>query len=277
MTDQYQAFILNNHEYRGVIVHLESSYQKIIHMHEYPEAIARHLGELLAAAALLGNNLKQKGRLALQIETAEHVKFLVAEINDEHGIRGLAQWRNEFTMNDEIFSSGKFALTMMPEHGERYQGIVPLVGHSIAKSLEAYFTQSEQVVTRLILAANNEKAAGLLLQKLPASKDSFEENKLDPTAIQLILDTVRGQELLYDSPATLLRKLFHDCTVEVFPHETIRFSCTCSREKMESAIRLMGKEEANEILSTHKTIDVTCDFCNDHYGFDRAEVDALFG
>ncbi len=274
MRDQLQAFILNQKQYRGVLVHLDASYQKILHLHAYPTEVGIYLGQLLAAAGLLGNNLKQAGRLGLQIQTDQLIKFIVAEINHTHGIRGLAQWRNDIFPNNGLLATGKFVMTLSPEKGERYQGIVPIVGDNIADSLQAYYTQSEQIFTRICLAANETAAAGLLIQKLPTSKTS--EESLDLDAMKLIINTIRPEELLTDEPATLLPKLFHDFSIEVFSPERIHFECTCTQEKMTRAIRLLGKEEIDHILSTHKTVDVTCEFCNDHYQFTREEVERLF-
>lgn len=274
MKDYLQSFLINEKEYRGIFVKLEDSYHKINALHAYPEAIAQILGEALAAIALLGHNLKQTGRMALQIETDGGIKFIVTEVNHHHGIRGLAQWRDNIPLtNHLLLDNGKFVITMMPEQGERYQGIVPLIRHSIAKSLESYFTQSEQVFTKILLACDGKSAAGLLIQKLPGN----EEATLDKTTLDLILDTVKPEELLLDSSKKLLHKLFHEQTVELFNEEPLHFECTCNHEKMENAVRMLGPEEAHQVLSTHKAIEVTCEFCNHRYAFDKNEVDKIFG
>ncbi|MCD6046393.1 MAG: Hsp33 protein [Gammaproteobacteria bacterium] len=272
MKDYLQSFIINHEEYRGIFVKLDDSYQKIITLHAYPEPIAQLLGEALAAIALLGHNLKQAGRMALQIETEGSLKFLVAEMNNRLGIRGLSQWRDNIPFGSQLLESGKFVITMMPERGERYQGIVPLIRHSLAKSLESYFTQSEQVFTKILLACDGKSAAGLLIQKLPSQL----EPSLDKTTLSLILDTVTQEELLFDASKKLLHKLFHEQTVELFQEEPIHFECTCSHEKMENAVRMLGPKEAEEVLSTHKVIEVTCEFCNHRYAFDKNEVNKIF-
>lgn len=272
MHDQLQTFIINQEEYRGVLVHLNNSYQEMAALHAYPAPIAKLLGEALAGVSLLGHQLKQAGKLALQIETHDSIKLLVAEMNHHHGIRGLVQWRDNIPFTDPLINEGKFAITLMPKQGERYQGIVPLLGYGIAESLESYFTQSEQIFSRLLLACNGKHAAGLLVQRLPTEKNL----DLDTETLSFLLKTVKEEELLFDTCEQLLHKLFHEYEVKVFPPEAIHFECTCNHQKMENAVKLLGKEEAHEILSTNKSLEVTCEFCNRHYAFDKAEVDQIF-
>lgn len=272
MQDHLQAFIINTEEYRGVLVHLDQCYQEINELHAYPLPIAKLLGEALAAVSLLGHNIKQEGKLALQIQSSGCIKLLVAEANHQRGIRGLVQWRDDLPLTGNLIEAGKFAMTLMPKNGERYQGVVPLVQHDIAKSLEAYFNQSEQIFTRILLACDGTRAAGLLLQKLPLEH----EPTLDTNTLNLMLDTVQADELLNDSNEQLLHKLFHEQTVHLFDQEAIRFECTCNHDKMIAAVKMLGKEDAFELLSTHKNVEVVCEFCNHRYGFDKAEVEKIF-
>lgn len=273
LKDSLQGFLLNKEEYRGVLVRLNDSYQEIIQAHAYPFPIAQLLGEGLVAVALLGSHLKRKGKLILQIETPDCVRLLATEINERHGIRGLAQWRDEVPFTKSLLVTGQFAITLMPIKGESYQGIVPLVQHSMAKSLEQYFQSSEQVYSRILLACDGKAAAGLLLQRLPQTQDP----SLDHETLDFFLNSLQLQELLYDESEVLLYKLFHEQLVEIFPAEPIKFECTCNYEKMQAAVRMLGKEEALTLLSTHKTIDVTCEYCNHSYQFDRPEVESIFG
>lgn len=274
--DALQAFQINHGEYRGVLVHLEKTYHEIAQMHHYPLIIQCLLGQALAAVSLLGHNLKQEGKLALQFSSAqETLKLLLVEINQQLDIRGLIQWQAEniFT-NENILPEGQIALTLTPLHGERYQGIVPTVAGSLAKSLESYFSQSEQIFTRILLVANEHTAAGLLLQKMPEKESAMLE--LTPDVINFLLATVKKEELLNDSNEVFLRKFFHEHDVELFQTNAINFKCSCTVEKMSNAVRLLGEEEAESILSTHQYIEVTCDFCNRHYQFERAEVRKIF-
>lgn len=272
MQDQIQRFILNNGEYRGVLVHLTDSYKEILSFHAYPKPIAELLGEALAAVALLGNNLKHPGRLIFQIETDDAVELLATEINENHGIRGVIQWRDEVPLTQPLITSGQCAITLIPEQGERYQGIVPITHAKIEKSLEYYFHQSEQIYSRIVLACNGDKAAALLIQKLP-TKDA---PTLDETTLNFLVDTIKPHELLIDDNQTLLRKVFHEYDVELYTAESVAFECTCTPERMQNAIRILGKADALALFSTQKTIEVTCEYCNDQYNFDKADVERIF-
>lgn len=272
MHDKLQAFILNDGEYRGLFVHLDDCYRDVLSLHTYPKPLAHLLGEALASVTLLSYNLKQAGKLALQIETPGFIKTLVAEANHKRGIRGLIQWRENYLPDSPLLESGKFAITMMPKNSAYYQGVVPIIQHNIAASLEAYFTQSEQVFTRIHLASTDQKIAGLFMQKLPSDTAPT----LDSNTLNVLFNTITDQELLEDQPEKLLHKLFHEYTVRLFEPEKIYFECTCTHGKMVNAVKMLGKEDALALISTHKQVEVICEFCNQHYGFDQDEVEQIF-
>ena len=272
MHDTLQSFILNDGEYRGLLIHLDDCYQDVLSLHTYPKPLAHLLGEALASAVLLSYHLKQAGKLALQIETPGFVKMLVAEANHKRGIRGLIQWRDDYLPDSPLLESGKFAITMMPKNSAYYQGIVPIIQQNIATSLEAYFTQSEQIFTQILLVSTDKKIAGLFIQKLPNET----EPALDSRTLNFLLKTVKDQELLEDQPEKLLHKLFHEYTVRLFEPEKIHFECTCTHEKMVNAVKMLGKEDALALIRTHKQVEVICEFCNQHYRFDQHEIEHIF-
>lgn len=274
MTDFLQGFTLNNGEYRGLLVHLENSYQQAIEHHAYPKPMSIFLGEALAAITLLSYNLKQEGKLALQIESSGPLKILIAEANHLRGIRGLIQWRDDVPLTTTLIESGQCAITLMPKNGQYHQGIVPISQQNIAASLETYFTQSEQITTRMLLACDGTRAAGLLVQQLPSEVTSTPT--LDQTTLNFIVDTVQAKELLTECNEQLLHKLFHEYTTQIFEPEAVCFSCTCTHEKMMDAVKLLGKADALDLIKTHKQVVVTCEFCAHHYGFDKNEVEAIF-
>jgi molecular chaperone Hsp33 len=275
MTDHLQNFSLNNGEYRGTFVQLEHSYQQIIALHAYPETMSQLLGEALAAISLLGHQLKQNGKLALQLQKSAPIDLLIVEINHHRHIRGLIQWQQEALLKKPLqLHQGQFAMTMTPEQGTQYQGIVPITGGTLSESLTHYFSQSEQVFSRVLLAANDTHAAGLFIQKMPDFANS--EFALSIDELHLLLNTINTQELLTDSPTFLFQKLFHEHDVTLFQAENIEFKCNCSQEKMACAVRLLGLEDAQDLLNTYKMITVTCEFCNHHYSFNDHEVASLF-
>lgn len=275
MTDQLQNFSLNNGEYRGSLVQLTHSYQQIIELHAYPTVISHLLGQALAAVSLFGLHNKQASKLTLQLQCHEPIKLLVVEINHLGDIRGLIQWPVESTLADPLLlHEGQLVMTMTPQTGDPQQGIIPIKQGQLAESLTNYFNQSEQIYTRIILAADDQHAAGLFIQKMPDFKQ--EEFALSVEEAQLLLNTIQSQELLTDTPTDLLYKLFHQHQITLFDTHALQFKCTCTHEKMANAVRLLGYQDALDLLKTHKTINVSCEFCNQHYDFDAHEVSTIF-
>lgn len=275
MSDQVQHFSLNNGEYRGSLVHLDLSYQQIIGLHAYPPAISQLLGEALAAISLFGLHNTQAAKLALQLQSVAPIKLLVVEINHLGHIRGLIQWPQDQDLIAPLqLQSGHLLMTMTSQQGETQQGIIPITAGHLADSLSHYFSQSEQIQTTIILAADDQRAAGLFIQKMPDFKEG--DFALSAEELECLLNTLRDDELLTDSPSILLGKLFYEHEVILYDCHTLQFKCSCNHEKMADAVRLLGYEDALSLLNTHKTINVTCEFCNQSYDFDDSEVATLF-
>lgn len=275
MSDQVQNFSVNNGEYRGSVVHLDVSYQHIIGLHTYPAAISQLLGQALAAISLFGLHNKQAAKLALQLQSVEPIKLLVVEINHLGHIRGLIQWPQDQNLVEPLrLHSGQLLMTITAATGDTQQGVIPIVEGQLSNSLSHYFSQSEQIHTSIILVADSQRAAGLFIQKMPDFKDS--DFVLSMEELQLLLNTLRDEELLTDSPNVLLGKLFYQHEVMLHECHSLQFKCNCTYDKMADAVRLLGYEDALSLLNTHKTINVTCEFCNQSYDFDEKEVTTLF-
>lgn len=280
MSDQVQRFHFSDSPVRGEIVQLGRSVEEVLERHDYPERVARLLAEAMAAAVLLTTTLKFEGALILQARGDGPLEALMVECNHRREIRAIAQvgegWSPEADALPlaELFGpGGQIAITIDPEGGQRYQGIVPLDGETLAACLEHYFAQSEQLPTRLWLAAGEEKAAGLLLQVLPGH-DRGEDADIWPRLCQLT-DTVTAPELL-DLPATdLLFRLYHEETVELHGSEPVVFRCTCSRERTERVLISLGEAELRGIVAEQGAIEVSCQFCNQEYRFDPIDVEQM--
>jgi molecular chaperone Hsp33 len=162
-------------------------------------------------------------------------------------------------------------LTIEPDNGQPYQGVVPLQSSNLAAALQTYFEQSEQLKTRLWLFANETHAVGLLLQELP-SQNSY---KADWERIEILADTVTEQELLELDCEDLLYKLFNEEQVRLFDAELVEFQCACSRPRIERTLRALGEEELEDILQEQGTIEVGCEFCGEQYLFDRVDVETM--
>jgi molecular chaperone Hsp33 len=200
-------------------------------------------------------------------------KTLVAQATHDRKIRGLVRSDEAVPAGslESQFGQGRLVLTIEPDNAEPYQGIVPLQGDNLAAALETYFSQSEQLKTRLWLFANETGAAGLLLQELPTQANA----EVDWERIEMLANTVTQQELLELDCETLLYRLFNEEKVRVFDAEAVEFNCTCSRSKIERTLNALGREELESILLERDTIEVICEFCGAHYDFDKIDVHQL--
>ncbi len=274
--DQIQRILFEQIDVRGVVVGLETSYQEVLARHDYPPVLQRVLGEMLAAVSMLSATLKFDGRLLLQAEGEGQVKMLMAECNRHQDLRAIARYDGELGDDlsfDQLLQNGRIALTIEPEKGQRYQGVVPLENETLAQCLQAYFEQSEQLGTSIQLAADGQRAAGLMLQVMPAEGRGDE----DWNRVSMLASTLKDEELLQLDNEALLFRLFHEEVCRLYEPQPLRFRCDCSRERSAEALKFMTEEELLEILKEQNgIIDVGCQFCNQTYNFDETDIRALF-
>lgn len=286
--DILQRFLFENAPVRGEIVHLDNSFATIVLQHQYPPLIRQLLGEMLLAAVLLAAIIKFKGRLTVQFQGKGKVKLLIAQCDDEFHIRGLAQWSGDLTAEELLaaLKTGILVITIQPESAsEPYQGIVSWQGDSLAESIEGYFRDSEQLTTRIWLSVHENQASGLLLQVVPESAEGKPTKKKEVVSppdrdweqIIHLTETLTPNELLKLDHETLLRRLYsHDNEVRLFPSVPVMFQCTCSTERSDNAILLLGREEITEELKAKKMIVVTCDFCSKEFTYDAVDIERIF-
>jgi molecular chaperone Hsp33 len=282
--DKLQRFLFENASVRGEVVHLRDTFQQIVLQHEYPSLIKRILGEALVLVSLLTGIIKFKGRLTLQFQNKSGLKLLLAQSNQDFDLRALAQWDGELD-EDELLADLKKGILMImmdPDSStQRYQGIVAWKGNSLAESIEGYFQDSEQLMTRIWLAIDETHAAGMLLQVMPPQESEGQD--LDATKLELdwehlvhLTNTITSKELLELETETLLHRLFVEEDIRMFEPFDVKFKCTCSAKRGENAILLLGEVEAEEELNEKQAIVVKCDFCNKEYIFDRVDVANIF-
>lgn len=273
VSDQLQRFSFDGTDIRGEIAQLDSAFREVIKRHNYPPLIAREIGELMAATALLSANLKFKGRLTLQLRLSGNVTLLQAETNEQGQLRAIARY-DENSRTDELsFEQGQMVITIEPEQGQKYQGITAISGGNIAQALQDYFEQSEQLGSRFWLFSDGTRAAGLMLQKLPAMTSD------DPDAwdrIGHLASTVKEEEILQLNADDLLHRLFHEEQTRIYPASALSFFCTCSKDRIASALHQLGHAELNDMIAEQGKIEITCEFCAQHYAFDQRQVDELF-
>lgn len=272
MHDQLQRFMFDGTAVRGKLVRLDRSWRDVLAQHDYPSGVRQQLGQALAAVLLLSATIKFKGSLILQAQGDGPLQTLVAHATDEKCVRGVARWRDAVPEGSlpQVFGSGRLALTVQTEGAEPYQGIVPLEGQNLAAAIEAYFERSEQIPTRLWLAANEGVAAGLFLQQLPSPHVALG----DWQRLTTLAETITPDELLNHAGSPLLQRLFGLERARVFEPETVRFRCNCSQERLAKLLTALGPTSLESLLTDQGQIEVRCEFCNRLYRFD---ADALIG
>lgn len=275
-SDHIQRILFDNIDVRGVVARLDESYQTLLSRADYPPLIQRVLGEMLAAVSLLSAHLKFEGRLMLQAQGEGNLRVLMAECSHHRDLRAIARYDGELDEQagfNELLVNGRLAITIEPDQGSRYQGVVPLEQATLAGCLEDYFRQSEQLPTTIRLAANGERAGGLLVQVLPAAGNGDE----DWQRISLLAETLKSEELLELDNETMLYRLFHEEQCRLHAPEPVRFHCDCSRQRSAEALQLMSEAELLQLAAEQGgVIEVNCHFCNELYVFDTADIQALF-
>jgi molecular chaperone Hsp33 len=318
--NQVRRFIIENQPVRGYWVDLGSAWQDLRAHQQYSPAVQNLLGEAVSASVLLAATLKFEGTLTLQLEGRGDVRLLVAQCSNDFRVRAVARMRDDaqpdsdgdgsaadsagsivarasqlaaaFHTNGSGLPSGEAFRQLVGDEGRvivtiegtdkamRYQGIVPLSGDSLAECLEAYFATSEQLPTRVRLGANDSRAVGLLVQKLP-EKGGAELEAGSPSALAW-QDAERGiagvgpAELVGSSLQSVLEERFGERDLRVFKGSPVEFSCRCSQARVAGLLRSLGADEVRDVLREQGTVQVTCEFCQRPYSFDAFQVEQLF-
>jgi molecular chaperone Hsp33 len=304
---ELHKFIFDGLPVRGMIVRLTDAWQEVLARRAansngaYPPRVSELLGEMLAAGALMQSNIKFNGALVLQIMGDGPVKVAVAEIQSDLSLRATATVQGEVALDSKLSemvnvqNQGRCAITLDPKDkhpGQQpYQGVVPLHGdrkeklESLSLVLEHYMLQSEQLDTKLVLAADDKVAAGLLIQRLPVQgeKNLGEKSREDEIGINeafnriaLFAASLKREELLSLDVDTILHRLFWEEKVLRFEPAQPRFACTCSRERVASMLHSLGVAEVESILTEQDRVEVGCDFCGVQYRFDAVDAAAIF-
>jgi molecular chaperone Hsp33 len=291
--DLILPFQAEHAEVAGRLVKLGPVVDTILSRHDYPEPVSKLLGEAVALTALLGAALKFEGKFILQATTDGPVDLLVADYQVPGALRGYARFSAErlaaLPADAPLFGEGHLAMTI--DRGpdtERYQGVVPLEGGSLADAADTYFRQSEQLPTFIKLAVARHyragqgerpwtwRAGGLLVQKLTreggrrATREAAFAAE-DWTRAKALAETVEDHELLDPMlpPDRLLYRLFHEEKVRAFRAVPLTSYCSCSEARVEELLRRFSAEDLAEMVVDGK-VSVTCEFCNRSYRFDPA-------
>jgi molecular chaperone Hsp33 len=280
--DSLARFLLPGAGVRGVRVHLDDAWAQIrARAADLPATAVELLGEAAAAAALFTGHAKVDGRLSVQLRGTGPLRTLFAECTAAGTLRGIAQVAEGGEPARDLRAMGEgavLAITIENPAGPgrepvRYQGLVPLESDSLAGAFEDYFRQSEQLPTRILLAADEAGAAGLMLQKLPG--DAGDDDGWARAGA--LFDTLSPAELLAWPTATLLHRLFHEESPQALGERPLRFACSCSRERVGAMLRSLGRDEAEAAMEANGgEVRVRCEFCGETYDFDPGQIEALF-
>ena len=293
--DILQKFIFDNAAVRGELIDVSATWREVLSRHDYPAPVKKLLGEMVAAAALLSANLKFNGAIIMQIHGDGPVRLLVVECDADLHLRATAKLAPDAVIADDAKlpallnenGKGRFIITLDPADkmpGQQpYQGVVPLDGESVATVIENYMLRSEQLDTKLWLAADDNVSRGLLLQKLPDHGGTTGAAPLPPEeALEtwnravILGSTLKEQELLETGIDVLMQRLFWEETIRVFDPLHPRFHCTCTREKVGNMLKMLGREEVDSVLDEHGLVGVNCDFCGQRYDYDKVDCAQLF-
>lgn len=284
--DTVQRFYFEHTDLRGEIITLAKTVQNAM-AHHHPSPICRALlGEFFAAAGLIAGILKFEGLLTLQVRGDGPISLIMAEASHERSLRGIIRTDeniSELDLNDktlhELVGDAVLTITIDPTEGQRYQGIIALEGANLADALSHYFAQSEQLPTRLWLAADSTSAAGLLIQALPPTgerKHDVEMREEEFNSALQLANTIRAEELLNLSHGDILYRLFNSYTLRLMPEIPTQFHCSCSKTRSGSALMSLGMSDAYELLAEQEIIQIDCQFCGQQYSFDQQDLDAIF-
>ena len=311
--DALIRFLLETSGVRGVLVRLTDTWAAVRARTDYPAPVATCLGETLAATALMTGHAKVDGRLSVQLRGTGALRSLFAECTRDGTLRGLARYSEPLPdpLTPRAFGEQSLlaitieTIALGAHEGTRYQGLVGLDADTLSEAFEGYFAQSEQLPTRMLLAANQHASVGLMLQKLPGQTGDTDGWQ----RASAVFETLGRDELLATPPTDLLFRLFHEDGVRLLDTRPLRFGCSCSRKRVAAMLHGLGREEALAAVahghgSVHpavgsalppvgsalppvaevaaeeqhqaQTAEVVCEFCGQAYRLAREEVMALF-
>lgn len=323
---ELHKFLFDGLPVRGMFVRLTDAWQEILTRRQaaggYPEPVAHLLGEMTAAAALMQGHIKFNGALILQIFGEGPVKLAVAEVQPDLSLRATATVTGSVKAHSSLSelvnvnNQGRYAITLDPKdklprnnwgqipnlqsaatklESDPNYFVAPLFGdshekiESLSEVLEHYMLQSEQLDTRLILAADGRVAAGLLIQRLPVKGQGNLEGRIDRDAhedqigvnedyrrIAMLAATLKREELLSLDADTILRRLFWQEPLTRFAALTPRFSCSCSYDRVRNMLQGLGATEIDSIIAERGNVAVGCEFCGAQYVFDPVDAAQLF-
>src|SRR5215469_15954965 len=292
--DAVRRFTVENQPVRGHFVRMAEAWRVLREHRDHPAPVRELLGEAVSASVLLAATLKFRGTLTLQLQGGSGaVRLLVAQCTHDFRVRAVVRTDEErlgdssgrsAALTADIFhrlvgTGGRLIVTVeAAEREARYQGIVPLEGDSFAACLEEYFATSEQLPTRVRLAADETHTAGLLIQKLPGERGASEDTEVRAAwnDVKRGIGTVLRSDLLDAPVERVLTRNFGQQDLRLYAGSPVRFECRCTPERVAALLQSLGADEVRDVVQEQGAVTVTCDFCDRLYRFEPSDVEALF-
>lgn len=258
---------------RGALIHLSRTWRRMQRDHDYDALVTETLGHAAAATGLIAQSLKFDGAITLQIQSSGTLQMLVMQCTSELEVRGMAAVEEGTAAESFAELTAKAHCAVTVDAGDRpYQGIVEIDDTSLAASLEHYFARSVQIPSHVALLANEELAAGILLQQVPGQ--SIDED--DWNRLHFLIDTLSPRDFEDEAGLQLIGKLFAEDDVRVYKPRPVNFRCRCSARKAEDVLKMLGEDEARTALAEQGNIEVICEYCGQRRHFDAVDVERLF-
>ncbi len=277
--DIIQPFMLQGGLFRGSYIAADETVAEILKAHAYPSVVADVLTRTILLATALAGNLKYDGVFSLQIRGNGPISSVFVNVTHDHKVRAYAVFEEDRLpagdglTNAQLFGTGQLLFSVAQPGGEPYQGVVLLTEKDLVETVLAYFSQSEQIPTDIVLRVKNGQGRCLLVQQMPAKADVAPEKQADLwETVTVLANSVRDEELFDNAldAQTILFRLFHADELMVFPAQKPVFECPCYRGKMKEFLSRMMLAERAGLYQDGKIITV-CQFCNTEYVFTRED------
>ena len=275
-SDAVVPFIFESLPVRGALIQLQKSWQRMQLGHNYQTTVLETLGHSAAATGLIAQSLKFDGTITMQLNGDGPLAMLVMQCTSELELRGMASAPDVESKAsfEELVSQARCAITVDAGAMERpYQGIVEVIGESLADSLENYYARSAQIPSHIQLVSEPSNCGGILLQQMPEKASPLED---DWRRLGMLAATLRPEDIATGVGIDLLGKLFAEDDVRVFRPKAATFKCRCSRKRAEEVLKMLGAEETDAACMETGRVDVTCEYCGRTRSFDAIDVSRLF-
>lgn len=280
MDDLIHRFTFEGLAVRGALVQLDEVLSQTSQHANYPEVVQKLLGQTLCVSALMSSIIKYEGRMTVQVQGESALRLLLAQSTNKFGLRGMARFDDaklkavaDGSFADLVGANARTLINIQADkQAKPWQGVIGTNYATVAEMFEAYFTQSEQLETRLFLFANEGRCAGLLLQQLP------NETSDDPDGwerLNKLAETLKPEEALQLDVPEILKRLFHEETLRVYEPAPAFFNCNGCGERVEAMLRQVPRDELDSLVADSGQVEVTCEFCAKQFSYDAVDLNAL--